>query len=199
MLKRFKLLNSAVKLITPPSSGTTPPTPPVINPESPLGKYRSWKAGEREVTYVRTAESLPGELVTVSVFAFADTAVDGKTAADNSIPVTASKRALDNTAIGTIKNACNHVEFNPEKHLEIAGFKPAKVTVRKLGAKSTVQETSKLTGRKYTPRDADSYTLPMGGTGAIKSVREARKAIITAAKAITTGIYKVSFTDERTS
>lgn len=187
MAKRFSRLSYALKkLLNSPTfdgtgTGNTPPTGSVLE------KYAS--AVKNGVKYgAKPAASKPGEIITVAVNPFGLGAADA-----NKYAVKMSKRSFDKTELAGVKTACNILVYDPAEHERLAGYRPAKANVFILGAQTSTEKTSKVTGLKYNPRDGHGYTFPVG-TKTGTTLMEARKAIITAAK---TANAKVSFQSEK--
>lgn len=150
-------MDAALKYLNPKGSdGESTSEAPV---GSQLRFYQDWKSGKRAVEYGdRDAGSRPGDLqrVTVKPFAFAS-------ADTTEYIVDLSTRAQTNISAAGLSLAALGVKTDTSSGTLIANFKPAKVTVTIVGTTSTPEE-SKLTGRKYKKKTANSYTFPFGRT-----------------------------------
>ena len=153
MAKRFSRLQYALQALRTPNSAAAAP-------DAPAGtiarRFQDYKAGKVTVSYTRTAESKPGEILKVSILPFYFGGVAGSEAI-----VAQSKRADDKSELDGVQTQCNQITVNAEIHAKLAKFIPAKATVFDYGA-TTTPETSKITGISYDKKVGNSYTFPFG-------------------------------------
>ena len=152
--KRFKILEGALDYLRTTDEGANPDAPA----GTPLKEYQDWKKGARNVSYDRTADSLPEALVDVAINPFY---FDVTAQSLTRVPI--SKRVLDFTGINAARNAGNITTAVTPVIQELAGFFPAQCTVSIPDTtKDNANATSKLTGVKYKKKGFRSYTFPYG-------------------------------------
>ena len=173
MARRFNNLDAALKYLrkTGAADGTEVPDAPA---GSQLAQYQKVKAGKLQIEYPRANSSKPGAIDELIVKPFALGGETGDTAL-----IGVSRRAKDNinqTGLAfTDLNATEPSTTNVAQ--KIFGFQPAQAIVT-VGETATTTETSKITGRPYKKRSANSYTLPFGRENATDTYAERKTAIL---------------------
>lgn len=185
MAKRFKNLEYALKMLRTSSTATSTPQAPE---GSHLRQYQEFASKQRAVSYTRDSSSNPESIIKVAVLPFYFGGDDTK-----GTLVAQSKRADDASTMSGVQTACNQITANPQTHVKLHGFKPARATVFDYGTTVT-SETSKITGVKYKKRSGKSYTFPFGASASEKKESEVRKGITAAV--VTLGTASVSFSPE---
>ncbi|QYX30064.1 hypothetical protein [Sphaerospermopsis torques-reginae] len=192
MSKRFNNLDAALKYLRSPEAA-----PDAEIPDAPAGtalrKYQDYKAGKVIIQYTRAQDSLPGtlNLVTIKPFGYLP-------ASTVLVRVTLSNRSagqystvgLTEAALGITKIAAEN-----DTSIELAGFKPARCTVRNTTGTSAAPKDSKITGLKYKVKAGATYTFPLGRTTQKASYFEQKSAIIALVE--TQATRSVSFTPEK--
>jgi hypothetical protein len=193
MAKRFKAYKKAIQLLAPATGGTST-TPASLPAGSALDNYRKYAVGEKKITYVREASSLPGEHISVAVFPFYRASAASTAANTDSIIVGFSTRSKG-LIIDSIEALANHVAITNSLK-DDRSFTPAKAIIRTItGTGDGTSTISKITGVPYKKKAASSATLPFGANTTLKSEKEVRGAILAAVNALT-GNVKVNFTNE---
>jgi hypothetical protein len=170
MAKRFSKLQRALETLrTPTGEGVVPDAPA----GTILANYQDYRKGAVVIKYPRSASSLPEELIVSTVLPF----FYGGVATSGAI-VKFSKRASEASAADGIQQSCNLLAVDPETHSYKRKFIPAKVTAF-VGTGSETEETSKITGAKYSKRGGQSYTFPYGASVAEATESQVRKDILT--------------------
>jgi hypothetical protein len=171
MPKRFKSLDAALKYLRPPglTSGTSSVNAPT---GSQLGEYQDFKSGKKIVTYDRAASSRPGNLGEAYVKPF------GLAAADTKIfIVDYSSRARSAQDTTGLTDGLLGIVAKTDDTVRTYGFTPARATVVLIPIGDGTPTPSKITGKTYKKKKNDSYTFPMGRTGANPSYVEQKNAI----------------------
>jgi len=161
--RRFRGLEATIKNLKNATSGTLDPS--VIPAGSVLKNYLDVKTGAKTVSYTRQPDSRPGSFVNRQIHAF------GLLPADDPIILKVSNRAITGlSSVLTITALKLNLDDVSTAGSTLEGFAPALAVFFKDAAQNDTKEESKITGRKYNPREGNSYTLPFGlkatGTGA---------------------------------
>jgi len=187
MTKRFKILDQALKYLETGAEGANPIAPNGTH----LREYQEWKSGERNISYNRTEDSLPEQLLSGLINPFGLTYDAGQ-----KITVPVSKRVNDNNTITALFDEAGLDVTEDVLGVDLTGFIPAKATVSiRATDRDRATETSQITGVKYAKRGFRSYTFPYGAKTATSKEAEVRGAIKAALGDTFTG--NVSFTSER--
>lgn len=167
MAKRFKNLEAALKFLQDPngSSQNEPPSGSV------LANFRDFRDGRSDISYPRDSGSLPGQILRIGINAFGLPVDEGKTL------VPFSNRA-NNAFASDTKTAANHQDDTDAA--QRVGFIPAKAVVFRPSGATGAEQTSQITGIKYTPQGGDNYVLPYGKNADTQFETTVRAAIRTA-------------------
>ena len=187
MSKRFKILEGALDYLRTNDDGVNPDAPA----GTPLRQYQDWKKGARNVTYDRTADSLPEALVEVGVNPFY---FDVNAQTLTRVPI--SQRTLGFTGINALRTAGNITSPAPATATEFRGFKPAQCTVSiPDSTKDNPNAESKLTGVPYDKKGFRSYTFPYGASSEANREAEVRGNIRAAVPG--TSNFQLQFVSEK--
>ena len=162
MPKRFNNLDAALKYLRKTGEGDTGEAPDAPA-GSQLAQYQKYKGRKIAITYTRENSSKPGSIDELIVRPFAL----GGTPTDTAL-VGISKRAKENIA-NTGLNLADLSASEPSGNSNtkrIFGFSPAKAIVT-ISRDGTTTPTSKITGRPYKKRAANSFTFPFGKKEAV--------------------------------
>lgn len=159
MPKRFNNLNAGLKLLRSPTAG-----PDDIAPDAPSGtilrEYQLYKGDKKAITYVRAANSRPGNLKVVAVKPLSLPAADTTT-----VRIDFSARAETGLSLFGLTLAEIGVDATLNAtDKDVAGFKPAKAICRNTTGTSATTAVSKITKRPYKTKANASYTIPLGRT-----------------------------------
>ena len=167
--KRYKILDGALDYLAFGDEATDVKLPA----NTPLRKFEEWRDKERKITYDRTEQSLPKELITVKVNPFFRNVT-----VDDPIQVTLSKRVNDNTVAKKGLAPGNVITSDTITGISVTGYTPAKCTVTlPFNDARAEKPKSQLTGLPYKRSNTASYTFPYGRGTNTEFEAEVRAAI----------------------
>jgi hypothetical protein len=191
MGRRFNNLRAAIKYLR--NIGADPNAP---NPEAPAGtqlrRFQEYEAGMINVNYPRAEGSKPGELLIFQLRPFGLPAANTDVYA---VPISSRTRTNGLAPFG-LSEAELGIDPVTTNARQVEGFIPAKAICRiQTNRTPGSPRTSQITGARYRPIGADSYTLPFGRTTSRPTVSEQKQVILTSVEAVT-AITSVSFRAE---
>lgn len=186
MGKKYKILDGALDYLRTTAEGDNPEAPV----GTPLRQYQDWKKGTRNITYTRSADSLPENLIDVAVNPFYY-----DVSAASLTKTVMSQRTKGFSGINALRTAANITDPVPATATSLRGFFPAQCTVSVPDStKDDNNATSQLTGLKYKKKGKRSYTFPYGAKADADRESEVRGNI--AAAVVADSNYELQFTSE---